>query len=862
MKGFRNLLISALSVLLLDCARDQSIPIEIKLDRGWSFRETGTSDWFPAQIPGTVHTDLFTNGIISDPFIGNNEFDLQWIEKRDWEYRLEFNADRKLLRQEIVELEFEGLDTYADVYLNNQLIISADNMFRSWSVPCRKNLKAGKNELRIVFYSPVNRGQNQLERLPYLIPTSNEPKPIGFQTSVHTRKAQYHYGWDWGPRLVTSGVWRPVTLKGWSDVKLRDVFYQLNELTETTAHYTAHLELESTKRQKVELALSILGESWPGVRKTVTVEPGANTFSINFKIENPDLWWPNGFGDQKLYQIKTEIIKEGATLDSEIERIGVRTVALVREPDKHGTSFKFHVNGIPLFMKGANYIPANFFNPRAAQRYEEVIKTAKNAHMNMLRVWGGGVYENNDFYRLCDENGILIWQDFMFACCMVPTGADHHENIRIEAEENVKRLRNRPSVALWCGNNENLTGWNEWDWKRLYSHSDDDSVAIWETYDRLFTETLPAIVEAHDPGKAYWPSSPSSEGNRLQNRFSGDQHEWGVWFGQQPFSHYDRNAGRFISEYGIQALPSLATMRLMDPHHWKDGLSSPVITARQRSRMPWITPDFDGYDMIEHYISLGYQPVKDFESLIYLSQLSQADALKSAAEAHRRNKPITMGSLYWQLIDCWPTVSWSTIDFFGRQKAAHYAIERAYRDVIIASEEKGDSLHVSVISDRLEIFHGKVVIRLRDTRKRVLRADTVSVVATNHRPERMAVYHTKTFLSGLPAEQAVIQIQLLEEEQEIHRNMHLLVKPKELALQKPLIHLSFSLKDRLIELEIESDVFARGVEISTHEIDGTFSDNFFNLYPEELVNIKFVPRKPLGHNLPKFQIQSLYDVAN
>ncbi len=856
------LIIIAPSIFLFDCAYDESVPLVIKLDREWSFREVDSSEWFRAKVPGTVHTDLLTNSQISDPFVGNSEFELRWIEEKAWEYKAEFDASRTLLQHEIVELEFEGLDTYADVFLNGQLILSADNMFRSWKVPCKDYLQVGKNELKIIFHSPISRGQRKLDRHPYLIPTSNEPKPVGAQTSVHTRKAQYHYGWDWGPRLVTSGIWRPVTLAAWSGVKLRDVFYQLNKLTETTAHYTAHLELESTKNQTIDLALSIIGEPWPGIRKTVTAQPGLNIFSIDFDIENPELWWPNGYGEQRLYRMKAEIIGEGSMLDSKEEKIGVRTVKLIREPDENGTSFEFHINGVPIFMKGANYIPADFFNPQAAERYGEVVEAAKNAHMNMLRVWGGGVYENDEFYRLCDKNGILVWQDFMFACCMVATDTHHLENIRLEAEENVKRLRNHPSLALWCGNNENLTGWKEWDWKRLYSHSDTDSVAIWKTYQRLFYETLPAIVETFDPGKAYWPSSPSSEGNRLQNRFSGDQHEWGVWFGQQPFSHYERNAGRFISEYGIQSLPALKSVKQFDPSHWKDGLSSPVVTARQRSKMQWIAPDFDGYDMMEHYISLRYWPAKDFESLLYLSQLSQADALKRAAESHRRNKPTTMGSLYWQLVDCWPTVSWSTIDYFGRRKAAHYAIERAYRDVIIAAAQEDDSLHISVVSDRLEPFRGEAVVRLRDTGNRVLKADTVSVTATNDRSVRAISYHIKSLLDSLPPERAVIQTVLLEGAQVIHQNTHLIVPPKELVIQKPLVALEATVEQGLIELTLETDVFAKSVVISTAGTDGIFSDNFLDLYPTEKVTINFAPRKSLGDKLPRFQIRSLYDVAN
>ncbi|HIB96648.1 MAG TPA: glycoside hydrolase family 2 protein [Candidatus Marinimicrobia bacterium] len=855
------LLVAALS-FQLGCNNAENLPTEITLTEGWLFRESNSSDWFPATVPGTVHTDLLNNNLINDPFLGNNEEDLQWIEDKNWEYKTIFFVDRELMGNDVIELEFDGLDTYADVYLNEQPILKADNMFRAWRVACKKILREGENELRIHFHSPVRVGQRKLETSPYLIPTSNEPKPVGYQTSVHTRKAQYHYGWDWGPRLVTSGIWRPIVLSGWSSVKIRSVFYQLNKLTEANAHYSAHLEIEAAKEMQIDAHIALNSKIAGEVTKQTKLNKGMNFLSVDFIIDNPKLWWPNGLGKQNLYQITTEVLSKGEILDSKEERIGVKTLELIREPDDVGTSFYFRINGEPVFMKGANYIPPDFFNPRATKSYEDLISAAKHAHMNMLRVWGGGVYENDDFYRLCDENGILIWQDFMFACCMVPGNKDHLENIRLEAEHNIKRLRNHPSVALWCGNNENLTGWREWGWKKQYNHSDNDSVAIWETYEELFYNILPTAVETFDPGKPYWPSSPSGKKNELQNRSSGDQHEWGVWFGQMPLSHYESNAGRFISEYGLQALPSLETVKQFDPQHWNNGLSSPVLTARQRSKMPWIEPGFDGYDMIEHYISLEYKPAKDFESFIYLSQLAQADALKRAAEAHRRNKPTTMGSLYWQLADCWPTVSWSTIDFFGRRKAGYFAIERAYREVIISASDHGDSIEVSVISERLNNFQGEAIIRLRNTEKGIYLADSIQVVTDNDQPKIIAMYDKIDLLSEVTAEGAILQMILLEKGAVIHQNYHLFVKSKSLILTEPKIEIQTTFQNELIHLQLQSDVFVKSVELSSIDIEGFFSDNFFNLFPGEPVKVQFQPKKSGGKKPPHFQIRSLFDTLD
>ena len=859
MKHLPLFFLIATSSFQLGCNNTENFPTEIILAEGWLFRESDSSDWFPASVPGTVHTDLYNNNLINDPFLGNNETDLQWIEDKDWEYKTTFTVDRELMGNDAVELEFDGLDTYADVYLNEQLILKADNMFRAWQVACKKFLREGENELRIHFHSPITKGQKKLNASPHLIPTSNEPKPVGYQTSIHTRKAQYHYGWDWGPRLVTSGIWRPINLRGWSGAKIRNVFYQLEKLTETSAHYSAHLEIEAVKEMQIDVHIAANSKPMREVSQQTKVAKGINFLSVSFNLDDPELWWPNGFGEQNLYQIKAKISSKGKILDSKEERIGVRKIELERKQDDVGTSFSFRVNGIPIFMKGANYIPPDFFNPRATNSYKDIIKAAKNAHMNMLRVWGGGVYENDEFYRLCDENGLLIWQDFMFACCMVPGKKDHLENIRLEAEQNVKRLRNRPSVALWCGNNENLTGWSEWDWKKLYNHSDNDSVTIWETYENLFYNILPTIVETFDPGKPYWPSSPSAEKNELQNRFSGDQHEWGVWFGQLPLSQYEANAGRFISEYGLQALPSLETIKQFDPKHWTEGLSSPVVTARQRSKMPWIEPGFDGYDMIEHYISLEYKPAKDFESFIYLSQLAQADALKRAGESHRRNKPTTMGSLYWQLADCWPTVSWSTIDFFGRRKAGYYAVEKAYREVILSISVHGDSIIVSVVSDRLDDFHGKAIIQVRDTDKGIYFSDSLQLAIDYDHPEIIATYDKMDLLSDIADEEAILKMTLLEKGVVIHQNSHLFVKAKSLKLIEPNIQIETTIQDTLIQIHVKSNAFAKSVELSTLDIGGTFSDNFFNLFPDEPVQVQFLPKNPVDNKLPYFQIRSLYD---
>ena len=637
----------------------------------WMFRQAGTETWYPAEVPGHVHTDLMKNLLIPDPFIGTNELDVQWVENEDWEYFSHFQINSSQLQHDRINLTFEGLDTYADIILNDSLILQTDNMYIPWIVDVKKYLRVGENVLQVYFHSPVLKGQEKLNSHPHLIPSSNESKPVGHQTSVFTRKAQYHYGWDWGPRLVTSGIWRPVTLQFWSGARINDIYYKLDSLSKHSADYSIELSVESVNDIDAELTIRMANKT---TSHKVYLKQDNNNFTITRSIKDPILWWPNGSGGQKMYDIEIILTQSNQILDRENEKIGVRKVDVIQKPDSLGSSFYVQINDTPIFMKGANYIPGDFFNVRASNRYEQVIQNAVEANMNMLRVWGGAIYENDKFYNLCDSNGILIWQDFMFACCMVPGGNQHIQNIKEEAESNVKRLRNHPSLALWCGNNESLTGWREWNWQDTYSLHGKDSVAVWETYDQVFHKLLPHVVDSLDPGRFYWSSSASSGFGDLQNPNTGDQHEWGVWFGQMPYQRYKENAGRFISEYGLQSLPEINTIQKFDSTitDWK--IETTALNFRQRSKMPWISKNFTGFDMMEYYINKYFFSPENIEDFIYLSQLNQALGLTNAIHSHRRNKPYTMGSLYWQIDDVWPTVSWSSVDYFGNWKAAHLSL--------------------------------------------------------------------------------------------------------------------------------------------------------------------------------------------
>ncbi|MEE4176389.1 MAG: hypothetical protein V2I46_02650 [Bacteroides sp.] len=590
-----NLLIIAI-LSLASCSQPEKGTM--LLTENWQFRQAGDDTWLEARVPGTIHDDLLNHNLIPNPFIGYNEDQVQWVEKEDWEYLTHFRVPGSLLDEDVIVLEFEGLDTYADVYLNGEMILEADNMFLGWEVNVKGHLKSGENELRIYFHSPVKRGLEKQKQLDYLLPADNEQAPPEERTVVFTRKAPFHYGWDWGPRLVTSGIWRPVSLKAWSHGRITEPYLYTENLEENLATLKMKMVLELsqggdytliTRMDRQEVARLPL----PGMRE------GAFPVDQTIPVTNPKLWWSNGKGEPYLYPVEFILEKDGKTVDTFQLDFGIRTLRLVQEPDEVGHSFYFELNGVPVFMKGANVIPSETLTPRLTREsYEHLIGDAVAAHMNMVRVWGGAVYPDNEFYQVCDENGILVWQDFMFACALQPGDEAHLENIRKEAEYNVKRLRNHASLALWCGNNENLHGWHHWGWNEAYSPEMTDF--LWRTYEKIFYEILAEAVWKYDPKTHYHSSSPSSVGNTLADRRSGDEHDWTVYFQQALFSNYEKNVPRFVSEYGIQSFPALETIRYFagDDSLYLD---APILDHRQRSRMEWKEPGFSGNQMMEWY---------------------------------------------------------------------------------------------------------------------------------------------------------------------------------------------------------------------------------------------------------------------
>jgi beta-mannosidase len=515
--------------LCISCKYELSVQ-ETTLNKNWVFKSIGDTSWIPAIVPGSVHTDLLENNIIENPYYRLNEHDLQWIDKKDWLYKTKFSISQLEFDKKNSYLEFYGLDTYAKVYINDSLLLISDNMFRSYKVNVKDFLKVGSNDLQILFESPINKGVEKRDKLGYY-PTisANDLAEIGKveenkKVSIYSRKAGYHFGWDWGPRLVTSGIWRPITYKNWDNFKINDVYIQ-QDLQKDDVVLKTSVEISFDEDYIgneifIEAIVSDDNDYTSKNKTKIIADKIQNTYNISVKINNPKLWWPNGMGEQHLYKIKINIYDD-KSIDSHTLKTGVRTIELVREPDSIGTSFYFKVNGHPVFMKGANYIPQDAFLARPTKKhYEHILTSAKKANMNMIRVWGGGVYESDYFYELCDRYGLLVWQDFMFACAMYPGNKHFLNNVKQEAIDNIKRLRNHTSLALWCGNNEGLTAWENWGWKELEATNQSKEIAdtIYKAYDDIFHKILPETVSELDPKRSYWPSSPGSDfGKKTKN---------------------------------------------------------------------------------------------------------------------------------------------------------------------------------------------------------------------------------------------------------------------------------------------------------------------------------------------------------
>ncbi|MCQ9638510.1 glycoside hydrolase family 2 protein [Chryseobacterium sp. WG14] len=791
----------------------------------WQFKNSKDKNWLSAKVPGTVHLDLMNNKIIQDPFKDENEKKVQWIENEDWDYQTIFRVSSKELEYHNIDLVFNGLDTFSEIYLNGKLLKKTDNMFRKWEIPVKQNLKSGENILQVKFKSAVATGKTLAQKVPFTMPES----PRSF-----VRKAQYQFGWDWGPRLVTAGIWKDVKLAFWNTARLVHVKIEQKSLSDKNADLNIHTLIFADKEG--EYTVNINHDA-----NTVHLKKGQNKISIPYPIQNPRLWQPNGWGEPYLYNIDITLQKDSKLLSDETHKIGLRTVELVQEKDGKGKSFYFKVNGNPLYIKGTNWIPADSFSPRITkEKYQKLIRDSKEAHMNMIRIWGGGIYEDDEFYKACDENGILVWQDFMFAGSFYPADAEFLNNVKEEVKDQVNRLQNHPSIALWCGNNEIDEAIVNWGYQKQFKYSKNDSVQVWKDYKKLFHDLIPSTLKENLTAdkNIYWPSSPSIGWGHKESLTEGDSHYWGVWWGEQPFEIYNEKVGRFMSEYGFQGMPTLETTKSMFSGAPDLNLQNPAIKAHEKHSRGW--------EIINEYMQRDYKIPTDFVKYNYVSQLLQARGMQIAIDAHRRARPYNMGTLYWQLNDCWPVVSWSSIDYLGNWKAFHYQAKRSFEPTLISVSETKEAFDIYFVSDLLNDLEIRSGAELMDFEGKVLwSVDTKDQLLANSSKKQLEI--KKENFSKFDLSKSVLRIYFANGSVQ-QEKLFFFNKPKDIELLKPTITVK---KISSTEIELSTDVLAKDVYLigDTH-----FSDNYFDLLPK--TSKRIILSKPLD----TIEILSLWEV--
>jgi len=797
----------------------------------WQFRDaTRRSPWRAAAVPGCVHRDLLAHGLIPDPFRGCNELSLQWIEEHAWEYRTRFSVPPALLEDEAVDLVADGLDTVATVRLNGREIARTENMFAAGRWDVKALLRPDQNEICIRFDSALDYIRSHR--------TGHKPRefndPVGRSTVI--RKQQCQFGWDWGPRLVTAGIWRDVQLEGWTANRLESVRVTQDHRADGSVRLRLEPELVRADPGAVCRWRLALGH--------VTVAAGEGP---EIAVEYPQLWWPRGQGDQPLYKLEVEVaLADGTRLAPWTQRIGLRTLALDCRPDAWGESFQFVVNGRPVFAKGANWIPAHSFVAGLGRAdYARDLTSAADVNMNMIRVWGGGIYEDESFYNLCDELGLLVWQDFMFACTLYPADAAFLASVRTEVRCQVRRLRHHACLALWCGNNE-VFGCNA----DLLA----GDPALMADYEALFHRTIPEELAACDSATPYRPSSPwrgEADAGHEAGEKRGDTHFWDVWHARKPIKDYEKHSFRFVSEFGMQSFASAGTQAAFCPPD--DGnVFGPSMTNHQKNRF--------GNQIVLDYVSREYRFPKDQDSLLHLSQLNQAECMRVGVEHYRRSRPRCMGALYWQLNDCWPVASWSSLEFGGRWKALHHFARRFFAPVLVSARVPGEEETITGNYRRTSVreVHLHTVSDLPEPVRGVLRW------ALCHVDGRRISGGSKRVEIG-PGESVCRRTLDLSKPMELHGrdNLYLrisleiggacvsgdtvlLAPPRFLSLPQGRARASIRMSSpRKAMLRFLSPVFLRRLAFDLGDIPCRASDNWFDLYPGEPKSVEVEFAQPL-----------------
>jgi beta-mannosidase len=823
----------------------------IFLDQGWEFHQRGApaespmAAWRPAKVPGDIHLDLLRHQLIPDPFFRDNEAKLQWVSQADWEYRTTISATPALLQRGHIDLVFDGLDAFCEVFLNGQRVLTADNMFRIWRVDARPYLKAGDNQLLIVFPAPDHAAEKIAAADPW-----HEKTEVAAKTYV--RKAAYEYGWDWGPTFVTSGIWRPVTLEAWDEARISDLHIRQRDVTPEVAHLTAEVEVTASAKTVAEVNVQYQESGRPAqVMRQVELHAGVNHVDIPIEIRQPQLWYPTGYGEQPLYAFEAQAKIGPQTVDARKVRTGLRSVELRRDVDQWGRSFEFVVNGIPVFAKGADVIPFDSFPNRVTTAdYRRILESAKAANMNIIRHWGGGYYETDEFYGLCDELGLMVWQDFMFGNEMQPGTYQFKLNVAQEAADQIRRLRNHPSIVLWSGNNETEAAFG---WPGRVNVDPATFLQMWKDYLTISSGILAQAVKELDPETPYWPSSPSADYEATSAAYeSGDQHDWSIWHGKKSFVDYEKSHFRFVSEYGFQSFPEMRTVESYTEAGDRTGIFTPVMLAHQKSPI--------GNALIHEYLLRDYPEPKDFASLLYVSQVLQAEGVKLGAEHLRCDRPRCMGSIFWQLNDCWPVASWSSIDSFGRWKALQYYARRFYAPLLVSPHLEDGQLAVTVVSDRTQPVTANLRVRLMAFDGTILHDQSMPVQI----PALSSQIYLKAQLqqwlpAGTDAAKVFVAAELTVDGRRVSRNLIYLQPTKQVHLPVAPVTAEVLPEGDAYRVHVTSAVLARSVCLSFGALDVEPSDNYFDLLPGESLDLRIKSAASLDDLRKNLTIRSLAD---
>lgn len=781
---------------------------KMKLNGIWTMRRVGGKDETPAEIPGSVYSTLLAAGKMQDPYYRDNEMDALALMEYDYSFSRKFNVSEALTGCDRVLLRCEGLDTLGTVIVNGQKIAETNNMHRIWEFDVSDVTHNGENEIEIIFASPTKFIHDAYAECPY------EGSPDAMQGFVHLRKAHYMFGWDWGARLPDAGIWRDISLIGIEHARFDNIYVRQD-----------HSDGKVALSFDVELDLvNILSYD---VKITVTAPDGtvwASKDDEQIVIPNPDLWWPHGLGKQPLYTVSAELIYEGKVIDTWQRRIGLRTITVRREKDQWGESFCFQVNGIDIFAMGADYCPEdNILSRITPQRTRKLLEDAASANFNTVRVWGGSYYPAEFFYDACDELGLLVWQDFMFACCAIRLTDESDLNMREEFRDNIIRLRNHASLALWCGNNEmeEFAAQNRWV-KTPKQHSE---------YIALYEYIIPQMVKQYDPQTFYWPSSSSSGGgfDNPQDPSRGDVHYWDVWHGEKPFTDYRKYQFRYVSEFGFQAYPPLQTLEAVTLPEDLNAFSR-IMEKHQRNA--------SANGKIMKYIQQTFLYPKDFASLVYTSQLLQAEAIRCGVEYWRSIRGCCMGTVIWSLNDCWPVISWASIDYFGRWKALHYAAKRFYAPLLLSALESGEhTMYPDINCERIAPVKNAVTFNItNDTRE-----EQKCTIRWSHRSADSKIKAEGNIELSVPpfsvksADEIVFQnfstyddiisFSLFKGQETVSHASVLLCAPKHFNFIDP--HLTVHAEGS--EIVVTSEAFAKGVFIDNAEGDLKLDDNWFDM---------------------------------